>query len=428
VDIRIGERSVVALQPAEGRVRVGLVMPVAGRVIDVSVQPISACSALEEAGRSMGFAPTSVEALARQALVVSAGRAGTWQPPQSMCLLKAFGGVAFPLLAAAYDSGAAPLSEVPRWAGPILAAPTMRQAAAVAFGPKATRPVRRGLVEAVRPVPSGEIDLAALALALIGRETLEPDQLARVLCSDRVRQPAMDLPDSATMRESCITVREWGAARIERLLLDAAARADGVALLLETMRYARQLGDHGPPQPLPSRLADLHDVHRALMRSPSSPDPAFPTTRVTSSPRRNRRQPQRALPPPVTRTPVRPDTPITAPPAVRSINGHSVGELRFLLPDVVGDLARWGRLLSNCLEDFGPSVAAGDSVVIGVLRDRQLVYVIEVTPDGNIRQFSGKANRPPTECDRRSVIETLVRAGVLDPRPSANRFWLDTPA
>ena len=111
-----------------------------------------------------------------------------------------FGGIAFPLLGAAYDLGASPLEEIPRWAGPVLAAPTVADGARTAFGASATRPVRRALVEAIRPLPTGQVDLTVLALALMASDVLEPDRLARVLCAPRVAHPIVDLPDPATLQ------------------------------------------------------------------------------------------------------------------------------------------------------------------------------------------------------------------------------------
>lgn len=116
VEIWVADRSVLALTPSNHLVRVGLVVPVLERVVDASLQPASACAALAEASDREGISATAVEVAARQAMVEGAARAGAWAPSSKMCLLRAFGGVAFPLLAVAYDAGAAPLLDAPRWA------------------------------------------------------------------------------------------------------------------------------------------------------------------------------------------------------------------------------------------------------------------------------------------------------------------------
>ena len=430
IEIRVADRSVVALTPSGRSVRIGLVVPVLGRVVDVSVQPASACAALAEAADRAGIAATAVEVAARQAVVEGARRAGAWAPSSEMCLLRAFGGLAFPLLGAAYDAGAAPLPDVPRWAAPILAAPTISDGATVAFGSSATRPVRRALVEAIRPLPTGEVDLAALVLAVMGRSVLQPDRLARVLRCDRVRHLPAELPDLADVEAARSVLRQWDDVRTERVLLDAAALSGGVKLLLDTVSYARQLGDHGPPGPLPNRLGELHDAHRSLMRSSSSTTPPPGERRpgraraAARSCRAEQVPPHHALAPRTALAAVGAATAITSPPAARALGGRLVGDLTLVVPHTVGDLTRWGRLLSNCLSDFGPSAAAGLSTIIGVRRDNRLIYAIELSAGGAIRQFCGRANRPPTENDRRTVIRALAIGGVLDTRAPRNRPWL----
>ena len=94
------------------------------------------------------------------------------------------------------------------------------------------------------------------------------------------------------------------------------------------------------------------------------------------------------------------------------------------MPRTAGDLARWGRLLGNCLGDFAPSAASGRALIVGVERANRLLYAVEIDPNRCIRQFSGRGNRPPTPTNRALVIRALVDAGVIDPRARANAPWL----
>jgi hypothetical protein len=431
VRIPVGDRTVVALTPSDGRVRVGLVMPVVGRVVDISVQPSAASTALVEAARSSGVAWTTVERTARAGLDAAAERAGAWTPSEEVCLTRAFGGVAFPLLAAAFDVGAEPVAEVPRWAAAVLSAPTVGRGAVVAFGAAATRPVRRALVEAIRPLPCGTVDLTSLGLGLMGLDVLQPDRLARVLSAERVLHPPADLPDPATLGLARRVLRDWGDVRAERVLVEAAARSDGLRVLLETVRWAHSLGDHGPSGRLPARLGELHDAHRSLLRSDDAPPPPPPPAprRAVPAPTPARRPtapppPHRMLAPPTTMGMVRHTTALPLTPAERALDGTTEGSIMLVLPRTAGDLARWGRLLSNCLGDFGPAVAAGRSTIVGVHRANRLVAAVELTPSGTIRQFCGAANRPPADRDRRVVVGMLRRAGLLDTSAAANRPWL----
>lgn len=444
--VRVADQPVLALAPGDRRVRIGLVMPVVGRVVDISVQPATASRSLTDAARRAGLPSQQVEAPAARALVEAAARSGSWSPPSGISLLGAFGGVSFPLLAAAYDQGGSPLDEVPRWAAAALAGRTVAEAARTLFGADGTRTVRRALVDALHPTGSGRVQLTTLALSLVGRRVLQPDRLARVLAAPCVDQPATDLPDTSTLEVAERVVTRWGAERAERLLVGAAARPDGLRMLLTTTAYARQLGDHGPDGPLPSRLDQLHDLHRSLVPTPlpvaPAPAPvaaraARPNATEASGDRRARerraapaqpaarRAPHRLLAPPVTAAgPVAPGTSVPRPPHLRPIDGLRVGDLLLVLPRDVTDLARWGRILSNCLADFAPAVAAERSTIIGVHRGSRLTYAVELTPTGLVRQFCGPANRPPRDVDRRDVIGALVDAGLVDRRAAANQPWL----
>lgn len=427
VDIVVAGRAVVALAPSDRRVRVGLVMPVMDRVVDVSVQPSAARKALSEAATSTGTADTAVTASARRSLVEAAEACDAWVPSAQLCLARAFGGVAFPLLGAVYDQGGAVVDEVPRWAAGPLAAPTIGDAASIAFADRATRPVRRALVVALRPLPDGQVDLARLALAMMSRAVLQPDRLARVLGADAVAHPPADLPDPAALEAADAVLSRWGEERTEKVLVDAAGRADGLRILLDTLRYARQLGDHGPVGALPTRLSELHDVHRALLRTDVAARQVPERRRRTATTARAAAPtppPHRQLPPPATAPPVRGDHPLTATPAERAIDGRTLHGLTLVLPRTVGDLRRWGRLLGNCLGDFGPAVAAGRSTIIGVQRGGRLAYAVELTPTGAVRQFCGQANRAPRDPDRRAVMEMLAAGRLVDLRSPANRPWL----
>ncbi len=438
IEIVVDGEPVIALTPLDHRVRVGLVMPGLARVIDVSVQPSTACRALGEAAGNGRVEVSAVEESTREAITAAVQVSDAWNPTAEVALPGWFGGISFPLLGAAYDEGAAPVAEVPRWAEHILAERSFGRGAVLAFGSRATRPVKRALVEAVRPLPTGQISLGVLALALMGREVLQPDRIARVLGCDRTVHPVTDLPDPSTIDSARRVFNYWGEVRTERVLTEAAARPDGLAVLMKLVNYALQLGDHGPTGRLPNRLSDLHDTYRVLV--PSATERPIPTARRCGSAgtRANQRRtegriedrpahhPVLAPPPtPGASTRVPSARRIAMPANIRALDGTASGDLVFVVPRTVGDLTRWGRLLSNCLGDFGPSVDAGRSVIIGVERDRRLIYAIEITDGGNIRQFNGRANRLPGDQDRRNVLTTLVRASAINPMSATNRRWLE---
>lgn len=418
IGIRVAGRRVLSLLPGDGRVRVGLVLHPLDRVVDISAQPAAATTALRatDPRRPTGASAMGGEAAAFDALAEAGRRCGSWTPPAPDALLAGFGGAAYPLLAAAYAGGAAAVATVPRWAEPVVSACSARQGALAAFGPRTTRPVVRGVVTALSAPEGDAPDFAMLALGLLGSHVLEPDCLARVLSAERVPHPAEHLPEPSAMESGRRTVAEWGATRVERVLLDAAARTDGLRLLLDTIRYARQVRGSDPPS-LPNRLEDLHDLYRSRVATappePPNEQPPPRPWRVVEPPAPRERH--RILAPPALLPPVSAGTRLKVSPAMRALDGRTVEGLTLVVPRTAGDLQRWGRLLANCLGDFAPAAAAGQSTIIGVERADALAFAVELDPTGAVRQFAGKANRRPDDAVRRAVVTAIRAAAVAEP-------------
>lgn len=437
-----GRAALVLLpEPARARARLGLPLRPLERVVDISVQPSAALDALCE--RRPGTAaptPGTLAALHR-ALAEAHRRCGSWLPDPSVEPLAALGGAAFPLLAAAYASGSGAVREVPRWAEAVLAEPTAREGARAAFGSAATRPVVRALAGSLR-TDGAPVDLTNLALGLIGGEALEPDQLARVLATPPGARTRPIAIDPATLAAARRTVPAWGAARTERVLRQAAEAPDGPALLLRTIRYARQLDGHGP-RALPSDLTTLHDLFRSRIATAPPPRPR-PTPRPTCAPAANRARadapPAAALPavpaapppgpahriyaPPAGQPAVTARAPLPVGPALADLDGRRVGPVTFVAPRAVADLERWGRLLSNCLGGFGPAAAAGRSTIVGIEVAGALAFAVELDGAGALVQFAGQANRQPPVDVRRATVQGLLDAGLLARPHPRNEPWI----
>ena len=101
-------------------------------------------------------------------------------------------------------------------------------------------------------------------------------------------------------------------------------------------------------------------------------------------------------------------TPTMRPSWVRNIDGATFGQFRVVLPRTCGDLVRWSKLLRNCLDTYCRAAAAGQSILIGVEREGILTYVVEVTPQRQLRQFCGIANRRPSRVDHDTVHDFLA--------------------
>lgn len=458
---------------ADGRLRVALALFPTDRTIDVSLQPDIFRQVLPVGDGSC--APGSAGAVVTGWIVSLLDGTGAWRPddPEGAGLLATVGGAALPLLGLAYDRGAAALREVPRWAAPALAGRTPGEGARSAFGDRSTRAVARSLAEGLvdpHPVPpsgvtpivddgpsTGRVGLLRLAVALMAGRVCEPDRLARLLCCPGPSHPPDRWPGGERLAAGRAVADRLGPAGAERLLSETVARADGPALLDEICRIAPGVLHLLPPRPA-HRLDALRDECRGLL--PTDPDPGSggwcrlptrtaagtaavarpPATRDRSAARR--RTPPTA--PPVDDPPAPPPDPrrrarvAPAAPAVDAgarlvppagaavLQGAEVGhDARILVPRSGDELAAWGRSLQNCIGSFGPSVAAGRSLLFGVEVGGVLSYCLELAPDGTVRQFLGGRNRPVPRAIAAAVCRRMAEAGLLAADRPANQVWLE---
>jgi hypothetical protein len=416
------------------------VIPTLDRVIDVSVRPSVARAGLHEAAERAGESAETAESAAIDALRSAADLAGAWVPPDDSHLLAALGGSSFPLLAAAYDAGARPLGDVPRWAVQTVAAPDAASGAAAAFGTAASRTVVRALARSLVERPGEPVDLARLALALIGAPVLESDRLARVLSAPGELWPADRLPSVDFIELGRRIVLKWGPVRTEKVLIDAAASAEAGAVLGCTLQYARDVTIHAPAR-LPNRLVALHDAYRFGIVTDHRPRPAVaepavrrPRRVILAEPppppplrhvaRRERDPRDRILRPLAGGPRVSAADPLKVTPEIRALHLVECGPVRLAIPNTVGDLKRWSQMLSNCLGDYGPVAVAGTSSIIGVERDGVLKGALELQSTGVVRQFVATANRSMPADARDAVIAILVERGLVDPTHPDNQIWL----
>ena len=89
------------------------------------------------------------------------------------------------------------------------------------------------------------------------------------------------------------------------------------------------------------------------------------------------------------------------------------------------ELHRWGAQLHSCIGSFGPAVASGRSLLIGVERDDVLAYCAEVTPASRtIRQLHGSHNRSVPRAVAAALGARLLASGILDGDSPQNRLWV----
>jgi hypothetical protein len=138
--------------------------------------------------------------------------------------------------------------------------------------------------------------------------------------------------------------------------------------------------------------------------------------------------PRRALAAPHATVPAPPThAPLCYSPATWALHGQRLdGRLRLVLPRTAVELRRWGAQLHSCIGSFGPAVASGRSLLIGVERDDVLAYCAEVTPaTRTVRQLHGSHNRSVPRPVEAALAARLLTAGIVDGDSPENRAWVD---
>jgi hypothetical protein len=105
-----------------GRAVVELLLLDGARAIDVSLQPSAAVGVVRSQARRSGHDPNGWTGALSAALAEDGVRWNCWVGAGGLDLLARLGGMAHPLLGAAYAAGAEVVAEVPRWAAPVVSA------------------------------------------------------------------------------------------------------------------------------------------------------------------------------------------------------------------------------------------------------------------------------------------------------------------
>ncbi|MCC7078580.1 MAG: PcfJ domain-containing protein [Acidimicrobiia bacterium] len=412
---------------AGARVRAELLFLSGKRAVDLSTRPAAVLDVLAAAaggfGPDGGDRPVLAERLHRRSREWQ-----TWAPGAGTDTgaLAALGGMTHPVLGFAYDAGVRPAGEIPLWASPALGQESAVDAARMAFGPKATRPVMRAFVGCMAPSPDAseaerpEVQWWQVGVALAGARVLEPDHLAAVMSTPA--RPVGTVPTNDDVADMRRALELLGPSVAARLAVDALGRDTG-RHLLGILRLFLTVHRDLERQP-PSRLDRLERDCLAVARVDPGPRRPYPQcgTAPPPRPRANAEaapDPETAalaiprLAPPVRRRVLPPR--FEYPPRIADLHGTAIGELTLVLPWSAHELTVWGRSQQNCLGGFGLAVAAGMSVVVGVRRGRQLVAALELRPESRtIMQFLGPHNRPVPAGMARPVITYLRLCGLVD--------------
>ena len=390
---------------------------------DVSIQPAAVTAVIDDRARSVGVDPNRWRLATLRALV-------GWAPNLDWCehepgrLTGAVGAFTHPLLVELYRQGRTPLTDIPRWASPMLRCTTAADATRLLSPGDTTRRLTRAVAGSLCG-PDGTVALGPLAFGVAGAGLVSSDVLANVVeaaSGSPVASPPIDVEQLRVIRNG---LGHYPPARRAALLIDA-ARHQTPKRFAELVAHLCWIVDHAP-RPLPQRVDELAELCTRLIpalavASPPlapapGPDPTSacidiletlgmlespptrtpgaapvaPSQRSTPAARRHHRQPTAALPAPAApaASPVR----WPVPRALLAISDRRSNDLTFCVPTSAGELTRWSRQLDNCLDGFAAAAAHERSWLIGLRRDDHLIGCIEVCPrTRRIRQAKGPRN------------------------------------
>lgn len=295
-------------------------------------------------------------------------------------------GGAFPLLRPALDAGR-DLNDVPDVLVPLVRAEDVRSGTNALFG-RVTRPLIRAAARRLHP--DGGPVFPPLVLAAMAAGTCGPERLTEIIEADVVEPSALTftLPDVVRARAMFAGVPPR---RVSETLIGVLGDS--------TVRhvFADQIAAWHPPLPEPR------------------PRPEPQVAAEAQPPSAGAQRHQRVAPLPETPRPLalmgRPRE-IIYPPVWQAAEGAHIAGYVIALPRDADDLRHWGIVLGNCLGAFGDAAAAGASRLVGLVRTRQLRYVVEVTPGGVIRQLEGAGNRRPNRALGNEIARQIIALGL----------------
>ncbi len=415
----VGGRRVASFRHQQHRVTTGLELLDGQRTIDVTVQPDTIVHLLRGlAGRNRRDGNAWERALARRL----EDKAVDWgfEPanPAGEELAPLIASLGFPIIGLAAARGATPPPYVPRWAEPVLSAPDARAAARAAFGRSASRRVVRALPASFlggdsEPAQHALISLMPLALAMSLPEQSSADLIANVLLADSADHAPQHWPDTDQLEALRRGFRLFGPDLSATLAAEALGSLPGPGRLIYLVVHVPMLFSSNDRR-LPRRIDDLEsDIADLVVTEMEVPPPPREVRAAAYHADRGIDLPVEPLYQPGPAAVVDVGEEFQYPERVLRLHGASFGLYSIALPRTRHELRGWGRQLDNCMADYCDSVAASQSVVLGLRRDGRLVAGAELTGDlARVRQFVRDGNHPPWRAERDALRLLLTRLGV----------------
>lgn len=174
--------------------------------------------------------------------------------------------------------------------------------------------------------------------------------------------------------------------------------------LQDSLRILHEAEREGYQVTLPPDPRTWEDIHDHLMRENNQHFLARHQERLEF--------PGTEAPPPAANDDLNP------PEAWLKLEGTPAGPFTLTVPRTRTQLREWGAEMRHCIGGYGGEMQQRRCLLLGLLKDGKLVYNLEITNGGILRQFYGKANSLPTQADRDVVVAVLRERSLVKEDPN----------
>lgn len=112
------------------------------------------------------------------------------------------------------------------------------------------------------------------------------------------------------------------------------------------------------------------------------------------------------------------DYPINYSEKILTLDNITLDNLKLVIPKTNHELINWGRKMSNCIGSYGNRASEMGRILLGVFRENELIYNIEINRK-RIQQFFARRNSTPDKTDYEIIKNYLaenkfIQKDVLD--------------
>lgn len=91
----------------------------------------------------------------------------------------------------------------------------------------------------------------------------------------------------------------------------------------------------------------------------------------------------------------------------KELDNQVFDNYQFAIPKTNREFMDWGKRLKNCVGGYSHRVLENYCTILGVKKDGELKYALQISPEKKIIQFYGTANTLPDKEDSKKILEKL---------------------